>query len=105
MNFQAYVGLWASCLVGGLLFFTLHSSSKPVDYVPQCPMAKPHRPSTHLANTPVIDTILHDPEFRNQSLVKLQNAIRIRTETHDDDPITVEDDPEYWASSIFLKAT
>ncbi|KAG7839820.1 hypothetical protein KL942_003431 [Ogataea angusta] len=109
MNFQAYVSLWASCLVGGLLFFTLHSSSKPVDYVPQCPMAKPHRPSTYLANTPVIDTILHDPEFRNQSLVKLQNAIRIKTETHDDDPITVEDDPEYWAKfdifESYLKST
>ncbi|KAG7903587.1 hypothetical protein KL935_001119 [Ogataea polymorpha] len=63
----------------------------------ECPATKPHRPSTYHLHKATLSKILHSEEFRNASVMKLQAAIRTRTEVYDDDPLLVEDDFTYWS--------
>ncbi|KAG7863320.1 hypothetical protein KL919_000635 [Ogataea angusta] len=63
----------------------------------KCPETKPHRPSNFDSHKATLSKILHSKEFRNASVMKLQAAIRTRTEVYDDDPISVEEDLTYWS--------
>ncbi|KAH3663969.1 hypothetical protein OGAPHI_004683 [Ogataea philodendri] len=94
-NGARYLALGLLVAIG--LYFGLYTGGGVTRYESQCPSTKTHRPAAFESHKHVLDRILHDPDFRNESVTKLQKAIQIRTEVHDDDTELVEDDFEYWS--------
>ncbi|KAG7777666.1 hypothetical protein KL930_000565 [Ogataea haglerorum] len=87
-----------SIIVGLFIVFSVFwSFPEESEAVVKCPATKPHRPSTFDSHKQTLLRRLHSEEFRNASAMKLQAAIRTRTEVYDDDPISVEDDFAYWS--------
>lgn len=58
--------------------------SRPHEPDSLCPLVKKVDPRSLLYNNDTINTILHDETFRNESLKKLWNAVRIPTQVYDD---------------------
>ncbi|KAG0679921.1 hypothetical protein C6P40_005071 [Pichia californica] len=55
----------------------------------ECPDAEIYRPKSYDSNKDVLYKIINDETFRNKSVVKMQNAVRIDTSSYDDLPIDV----------------
>ncbi|GMG52691.1 unnamed protein product [Ambrosiozyma monospora] len=71
--------------------------SQPKQAAELCPLVPYHHSSKYPGNKPLLEKILHSSKFRQASVPKLQGAVQIPTESHDDDPKTIEEDPEYWS--------
>lgn len=55
----------------------------------KCPSVEIYRPESYIGNKPILEKILFDETFRNQSVLKLQHAVRIDTSMYDDSPLDV----------------
>ena len=67
-----------------------HHGKGPM-HSPKCEKIEPLSPSFKHS----VDTILHDPAFRNSSIEKLSNAVRIPTVVQDKNP-NPADDPDFY---------
>lgn len=95
-NAKLIVAALATVLVVITTLVLVKNADKTETYKPVCPIVDYYRPSTYdLYNDTVLKKIIHDDEYRNQSIAKLAGAVRIPTETHDEDPL-VDEDPDYW---------
>lgn len=92
------VQLVTTALVLGLVtVYTLFNHDHKTDPVwtqfdeklPTCPNVDKHLPSNYESNKDILDKIINDETFRNQSVLKMQNAVRIDTSMYDDSPIDV----------------
>lgn len=56
---------------------------------PKCPSVGIHRPETYDTYKKTLDKIMNDEGFRNESVSKMQHAVRIDTSSFDDLPLDV----------------
>ncbi|GAV29222.1 hypothetical protein PMKS-002704 [Pichia membranifaciens] len=54
---------------------------------PKCPSVGIHRPEKYDTYKATLDKIIHDEAFRNESVLKMQHAVRIDTSSFDDLPL------------------
>lgn len=74
----------------------LFTPSSPVESTERlCPSGKTLRPSSFYKDNSSVEYIIHDPEFRKESIKKLSGAVKIPTITFDyyQDPFV---NPEQW---------
>lgn len=68
---------------------TYTDSAKSGVELPTCPLVSKYLPDTFKENEHILNKIINDGEFRNQSVVKMQKAVRIDTSSYDDLPLDV----------------
>ncbi|CCH42406.1 Carboxypeptidase S [Wickerhamomyces ciferrii] len=87
--------LLSTLLVGGLFylttngFFNCHQGKETT--ITRFPQPEPVRPNNYFAGTNSANKIYYDDDFKNKSIEKLAGAVRIETESYDNNPRPIED--------------
>lgn len=86
----------SSILVLQQLYQRYSFTTTPIEISEQiCPLGKTLRPSSFYKDNSTVEFIVHDPEFRKESIKKLSGAVKISTVTFDyyESPL---DNPDQW---------
>ena len=71
--------------ISTILAFSYYILPQKNEHYPTCPTVEIYRPLNYTENKDILDKIINDETFRNSSLYKMQQAIRINTTSFNDD--------------------
>ncbi|GMM30767.1 Gly-Xaa carboxypeptidase [Martiniozyma asiatica (nom. inval.)] len=88
---KVLAGLVGALALSAIVFSGIlpSSSTQQPNYTPQCPIVEIYRPSSYEENKPVLNKIINDEVFRNESVKKMQGAVQIDTSSYDNRPLDV----------------
>lgn len=85
-----------ACLLLFPLIFTISSFFPKSNLInidefklPKCPNVDIYRPKTYDSQKSILDKIINDEKFRNQSALKMSHAVQVDTSSYDDLPVNV----------------
>jgi Gly-Xaa carboxypeptidase len=92
-----------------VFYYGAFIGSTPILKLPTCPTVEKYIPDNYSENKPILNKIINDETFRNQSVIKMQHAVQIDTSSYDDAPLDVGNNLDKFAHfnifHIFLKET